>query len=388
MVDTIKKTLKILMIAMSLDYRIHGGLSRHTYELCKALNKLGCHVYVSCMENDLMNIKNKIRVPSLPGTGFSFLDFLSFNTNLPRKTRTYDINIIHSQGDHGFVFALIKKKPFIVTAHASYRIGLQVVPSLRHHPSPYFRVLAEKYTFMKADKVVVVSRSVGKSIQNDYGVKEENIVFIPNGVDTRKFNPNIDGEIFRKKYEVNGPLLLCVTRLAIGRFVHDLIPMVKAVAKEIPQVKTIIVGDGPLRHYLERLRDQQGLTKSIIFVGAKGDDQLPHFYNAADLYILPVIYSEKEFTMLEALACGKPVVYTRRIKMQIEDEEVYNAKCALNSPIIAVNNNKDFASCIAYLLQNEKNRKALGLAARKTITEHFSWEKIAQKTIDIYKSVL
>jgi len=385
-----KIPLKVLMIAKFINYTIHGGLSRHTFELCKALKKQGCQVFMACMskpENTVMNIENKILVPCFP---LSFVDLISFNLNMLKKIRGYDIDILHSQLTDGFIFSIVKKTPFVVTVHASGVKAIQNIPKLRYHIVPYATVLLEKCIYKKADKIIVVSMYDAESIQSDYGIEEKKVVYIPNGVDTQKFNPHINGEAIRKEYGVNGPLLLCVTRLALGRFVDNLIPMVKAVAKEIPHIKTIVVGDGPLRHSLEKLRDEQGLNKNIIFVGAKGDDELPHFYNATDLYILPGAHSPptKEFTVLEALACGKPVIYTNRIKVEIETEYIYDKNQALNTPIIAVNNNEDFSSCVVHLLQNEKKRKSLSSVARKTIEEHHSWESVAEKTIDVYRSLL
>ena len=376
------KSLGILMVAMHLDYRIHGGLSRHTYELCKALDKLGCQVYVSCIKNDLMNIKNKIKVSSFPPV--TFLDFLSFNMNLLRKTRDYDIDVVHSQGDSGFIFALMKRKPLVVTAHTSRKIGLLAVPKARQHPSPYLRVLTEKYMFMKADKVIVVSTSIGKFIQKECGVKEEKIVYIPNAVDVERFNPNLDGEVIRKKYNVDGPLLLCVTRLERGRFVEKLIPMVKTVAREIPNVKLIIVGDGLLRRSLERLRGRYGLTKNVILVGAKDDNALPYFYAAADLYVLPMVFppARKEFSVLEAMASGKAVIYVNRMGCDDAEESISNG-----NPIPA-KDDKDFARSIVYLLQDEEKRKELGSIGRKAIVDFFSWEKVAEKTVEVYKSLI
>lgn len=376
------KSLRILMVAMHLDYRIHGGLSRHTYELCKALDRLGCQVYVACMKNDLMDIKNRIRVSSFPP--ITFLDFLSFNVNLLRKTRGYDIDVVHSQGDRGFIFALMNRKPLVVTAHTSMKIGLLAVPKARQHPSPYLRVLTEKYTFMNADKVIVVSTSIGKFIQKECGVKEEKIVYIPNAVDVERFNPNIDGEVIRKKYNVDGPLLLCVTRLDRGRFVEKLIPIVKTVAREIPNVKLIIVGDGPSRRSLERLRASYGLTKNVILVGAKDDNELPYFYAAADLYVLPMVYppARKEFSVLEAMASGKAVIYVDRVGYDNAEESISNG-----NPI-ATRDEKDFARSIVYLLQDEEKRKKLGSIGRRAIVKFFSWEKVAEKTVDVYQSLV
>ena len=380
--SNMKKNFSILMVAMHLDYRIHGGLSRHAYELCKALNRLGCQVFVSCVKNDALHINNKIEVSSFPS--IAFLDFLSFNLNLPRKTRDYDIDVVHSQADRGFIFALMKNRPLVVTAHSSMKIGLRAVPRFLFRPSPYFRILTEKCTFMKADKVIAVSKSTSMALQNDYGVSKEKIVCIPNAVDVEKFSPNLSGEIIRRKYEVNGPLLLCVARLEVGRYVEKLIPMVKAVKKEFPNIKLIIVGDGPSKQSLQRLCLRHRLTSSVTLTGSKGDKELPYFYAAADLCVQPMVYTPaiKEFNVLEAMACGKVLVYVDRMGLKNGDEIISEG-----NPI-AVSSDKNFVESIIYLLQNEKKRKELGIVARKAIMERFSWEKVAEKTIEVYESVV
>jgi glycosyltransferase involved in cell wall biosynthesis len=374
------------MIAKSINYAFGGGLSRHTYNLVKALKKQGCDVTVACMskpENNVMNVNNKILVSyfHLP-----FLDLVSFNLNMLRKNLGHNVDIVHSQLSDGFIFSAVKKVPFVVTAHTSGVKEMQYVPKLKRHLVPYATCFIEKRMYRKADRIIAVSRYVAESIQSDYGVNKNKIVFIPNGVDIQKFNPNINAEVIRNKYNINGHLLLCVTRLAIGRFAEDLMPIAKAVSKEIPNVKIIIVGDGPLKHYLEKLRDQQGLTEKVIFVGRVADYELPYFYNAADLCFLPGAHNPIELTMLEAWSCGKSVVYIKRIKT--EDDQLYNKTYSYENPIIAVNNVKEFVNSVVYLLKNENERKSLGIAARNTVIKHMSWERIAEKTINVYQSLL
>jgi glycosyltransferase involved in cell wall biosynthesis len=370
------------MIAKSINYAFGGGISRHTYELVKALKKQGCNVTVACKntpENNVMNINDKILMPY---SHLPFLDLVSFNLNMLRKNLHHNVDIIHSQSSDGFIFSVAKKVPFVATAHNSGVMELQRVPKLKRHLAPYTTCIIEKCMYRKADRVIAVFKYIAESIQRDYGVNKNKIVFLPNGVDTQKFRPNINAEVIRNKYNINGPLLLCVTRLAIGRLVEDLIPITKAVSNEIPDVKIMIVGDGPLKHYLEKLRDQQGLTEKLIFVGRIADE-LPYFYNAADLYFLPINIG---LTALEACACGKPVVYIKKIKTQ--DEQLYNKTYSYESPIIAVNNIKEFVNSVVYLLKNENKRKSLGMAARNTVIKHMSWEKIAERTINVYKSLL
>ncbi|MFQ5821941.1 MAG: glycosyltransferase, partial [Candidatus Heimdallarchaeota archaeon] len=100
--------------------------------------------------------------------------------------------------------------------------------------------------------------------------------------------------------------------------------------------------------------------------------------------VSPMVYAPatKEFNVLEAMACGKTLIYVNR--MGREDVEELISK---GNPI-AVNNDQDFAISIIYLLQNERKRKKLGSMGRKAIMRRFSWEKVAKKTIAVYNSLV
>jgi glycosyltransferase involved in cell wall biosynthesis len=253
---------------------------------------------------------------------------------------------------------------------------------------PYATVLIERHTLLQADKIIAVSQSVIEDLSSDYGIEKEKIEFVPHGVDTEKFNPHLAGDAIREKYDVRGPLLLCVSRLQPERFAQKLIPMFGNVAKEIPNATLIVVGDGSLRPSLEAARSHSGLSKNIILAGAQ-DDDLPYFYAAADLYILPGIHppATKEMTVLEAMASGKAVVYVNRIQKGL-NHSYEPDKDAQDKGIIAVEDHKEFANCAVNLLRDEKKRRALGLAARDAVVSNFSWEKAAEKTINVYESLL
>jgi len=372
------------MVARSINYAYGGGIARHTYELVNSLKKQGCEVTVACMDrpaNNAIDIGNKILVSYTP---LYFLDLISFNSNMLRKKLYNDVDIIHSQASDAFIFSVVKKVPFVVTAHNSGIKELQWVPKLRYHLTPYVTCMLEKYMYRRADGIIAVFKYTAESIHEDYGVSKKKIFLLPNGVDTQEFRPGLNAKFIKEKYDINGPLLLCVTRLAIGKFVEGLITIAKAVSKEIPDVKIMIVGGGPLKRYLENLRDKHGLRDKMIFVG-KIKDELPYFYNAADLCFIPMA-RERGFTLFEACSCGKPVVYINITEKH--NELAYDKTHSYKSPIIAVNSVKDFVSSVIYLLRNDDERKELGKLARKMAIEHLSWEKIAERTINIYEFLL
>jgi len=370
--------MSIQMIVNSLNYSIRGGVARHTYELSKALSKIGCKVIVSCMkipENLHLDLKGKMLLPTLRKP---VLDILSFNLCLLRKSAHFEVNIIHSQGPYGFIFALTKRKPFVVTVHGVISQILRDFPSLRYHLSPNAMLLFERIVINKADKIIAVSDDIRKRILSKYKVAEAKITVIPNGVDVERFNPYLDTQSIFTKYNIRRPLILCVNRLETARNVHSLIFMMKEVTREIPSATLIIAGDGPLKRKLEELRNHYGLTKNILFVGALTDEQLPYYYAAADLYVLPLAPG---LSALEAMASGKAVVCLSKGDFAVEG--LINGK-----NIIITQNNASFTSNVINLLQDEAKRREIGLAARKTVVENYAWAKIAQKTIELYKELL
>jgi len=114
----------------------------------------------------------------------------------------------------------------------------------------------------------------------------------------------------RKELSVDGPLLLTVKRLhPVGG--HDLLLRAMAeLVRLVPNVRLIIAGDGELRGELEQLSVSLGLGSRVRFVGQVDNRDLPRYYAAADLFVLPSRIESWGTVMLEALACGTRVVAT------------------------------------------------------------------------------
>jgi glycosyltransferase involved in cell wall biosynthesis len=117
-------------------------------------------------------------------------------------------------------------------------------------------------------------------------------------------------ETARQDLSVDGPLLLTVKRLhPVGG--HDVLLRAMAeLVRLVPNVRLIIAGDGELRGELERLSVSLGLESRVRFVGQVDNRDLPRYYAAADLFVLPSRIESWGTVMLEALACGTRVVAT------------------------------------------------------------------------------
>lgn len=370
--------MRVVMATRSLDYACYGGGARHTLELAHALRELGCTVQLVSLER---------RDP--PGNRSSFvdafhpvlrppLDLFCLNAKLVLEKGKYDV--AHSQSRDGFAFFLRKRLPLVTTMHGL--TAARVVLQDGYRPST--RVLAglERLVCTRADHVIATSHSVESKLARWLGIGGEHVSVICNGVDIHRFNPRVLAEVVRQRYGLGDHFIVCVSRLERGRFVESLVSIATSVLSQLPRTKMVIVGEGPERLRLAQLFKLHGCDENVILVGPKDDRELPSFYAAADICIMPMAYQVPELVMLEAMACGKPVIFTSRGFCELEGDFVHERN------IIMAKDEQDIADRSVQMLMDSRKRQAIGAAGRATVVSKYSWPMIASKTLKVYESVL
>ena len=126
------------------------------------------------------------------------------------------------------------------------------------------------------------------------------------------FRPRPDAEraVIRRALGVDGPLLLTVKRLHRVAGHEDLLKAFAIIASRLPDAQLFIAGSGELRTALERQAETAGIAARVRFLGLVDNQDLPRYYAAADLFVLPSRLESWGTVMLEALACGTRVVAT------------------------------------------------------------------------------
>jgi glycosyltransferase involved in cell wall biosynthesis len=119
-----------------------------------------------------------------------------------------------------------------------------------------------------------------------------------------------DREAVRRELGVTGPMLLTVKRLHPVAGYEDLLKAFSTLAFRIPDARLFIAGSGELRQKLERQAEAAGIAPRVRFLGLVDNQELPKYYCAADLFVLPSRLESWGTVMLEALACGTRVVAT------------------------------------------------------------------------------
>lgn len=187
-------------------------------------------------------------------------------------------------------------KPVTITARGT---DLNLMPRYRV-PRAMIRWAAAR-----ADGLITVSTALKQPLI-ELGVAPERVIVLRNGVDLTRFQPPIDRAAARTALGLVRPTLVSVGHL-IERKGHHLV--IEALAA-LPGVDLLVVGDGPEAAALRAAAQRHGVADRVRFLGALPHDALPRIYGAADALVLASSREGWANVLLEAMACGTPVVAT------------------------------------------------------------------------------
>ncbi len=183
--------------------------------------------------------------------------------------------------------------------------------------------------------------------------------------------------IINKRYHLTGKKIVLFTgRLTTHKGVHYLIKAASSIKGTV-----VVVGDGPERKNLEN-EIKKAKIKNVVLTGyIKSEEEglLHAFYERADVYVSPSVWNEPlGLTILEAMAAHAPVVATKKggVVSIIKDRE--------NGFLIRSRNSKEIAEKVNMLLVDENLSARIKAQGYKTVTEHFTWEKVASEFENIY----
>jgi phosphatidylinositol alpha-1,6-mannosyltransferase len=197
------------------------------------------------------------------------------------------------------------------------------------------------------------------------------------GVDCSRFRPDIDGRAIRRRHGLeNALVLLSVGRLQ-ARKGHDVaVRAVAALAPRFPDIRYLIIGTGEERARLEQLAVVHGVHNRVTFVGAVSDQELPAYYAACDIFVLPNRVEQGDFegfgiVFLEAAACGRAVVGGASGGVT---ESVAHGSTGL---LVDGESVEAVVAALGTLARSPEVRQAYGIAGRKRVESRFTWEASA-----------
>jgi len=296
-------------------------------------------------------------------------------------------DIVHAHmGNHpapliGYLYSG-KKTPFVVTYHGDYSGGFGG-PGRRLGVYLQNAFLCKK-VLSRADAIIALSEAQSGNSEHlrDFRGK---IRHIPNGVAVEDFCTSYSKTECRRRLGLpeTNRIILFVGGLTPVKAPDVLMKAMKYVIEEIPDAYLVFVGDGQMKGELVRLCRSSGVESHVRFAGFVTEEEKTHYYNAADIFVLPSVLKSESFgiVLLEASAASLPLV--------VSDLECFGAivEEGSNGVRARCGDPADLADRILSLLKNEELREATGKNARKKVDE-FAWERVAEMTENVYTEII
>jgi len=372
----------------------YGGVTRVVYEISKRLCEMGHDVTV--YTTDALDSKSRIRIKSNPTIingvkTFYFKNlsnYLTYKHHIPlplemplkikNEVKRYDI--VHLHGYHHMLNVIVHyyaKKigvPYVLQPHGS----LPRIIEKQRLKKLYDWVWG--YKILKdASKVIALTKTEAEQCKM-MGVDEDKIEIIPNGIDLSEYE-NLPGRgEFRKKYLLNEKIILYLGRIHKIKGPDLLARAFAELSKEIDNVKLVIAGpdDGYLTSLKKLVADLE-ISDKVLFTGPLYGEEKLRAYVDADVYVLPSVYETFPVSVLEACACGVPVIVTDRCGI---------ADIIDNKVEYVVEYNKDqLKDAIIKVLSDEGLRRRFGEEGKRLVREKFGWDVVVAKVENIYRNV-
>jgi glycosyltransferase involved in cell wall biosynthesis len=229
-----------------------------------------------------------------------------------------------------------------------------------------------------ADVVVAVGPVIRTELCRYYGVREEIVRVIPNGVDVPRKVNKVEA---KREIGVDNILFLYVGRLVDRKRVGDFLAALHMVRQRgLEDFSALIVGSGPVGHALTRLTSGLRLGDRVTFTGHVDDRMLFHLFEAADVFVLPSCYEGNPISVMEAMAYGCVPVVSDIPHLR---EIVRTHENGLTYPVGDV---ESLADALLTLATDDELRASISLAARRSAL-HFSWSGVASKYVRIYHAL-
>lgn len=357
---------------------VAGGIEAHVHNLLKHLDG-HCTVYYIGLKASRTAPRyekhGSIEYQRLQWDRFTMIRRIVAALGTAKK----GIHLIHGHtlGDCGMSAILLGKllrKPVVITVHES---------SFIKDVSSRNTMANVKYRFVlrEAKRIITTSDELRRYVLRLNGqmtkVKE-----IPNGVDLTLFNPSVDGSGTRRDYHLDGlKVVLCPRRIDPKNGVLYLVEAMPKVLEKMKNVRFLFVGpisDHDYWRVVERRLENLEVKDYAIFTGSIPHDEMPRYYAAADVVVIPSLIEAVSLAALEAMACGKPIVASAVGGLLEIVQDHYNGM------LIKPKDHEGMAKAILTLLQNAGICSDYGVKGYHT-AQNLSWDYVASQVMKVYE---
>ena len=230
--------------------------------------------------------------------------------------------------------------------------------------------------FFAADKVISPSPRLGMQFSERFKIVSDIVGYGINLEDVFYGDSNLSA-----KYK-NYRLLLSVSRLIPTKGIDLNLHAIKNIITKYDNLLYLIIGDGPARKEVECLVNDLDLKDHVKFIGQQPHNRVMEYMSICEIFTMPSWQETFGLVYVEAMAHGKPIIGCQG---QGVDGIVTDGKTGL---LVKPKDVDGLTEAMDYLLNNPDEARAIGKRARKLVLENYTWEKNAEKTIEIYRKVL
>lgn len=290
-------------------------------------------------------------------------------SDAPRPAQAPDVWHANHFGAGAYHLAVSGAGPFVFTSHNPFLVSDYAVEESR------LEWALQGLVLRRADAVVALSSREADLLSARFGVPRESFTVIPNGLDLSLYGPGVP--------EAPPPAGLRI--LAVGQLVdykghRHLLEALASLREELPDARLTLVTHQPtLRPELERLCASLGIADRVSYEGPYSTLELVDRYRACDLLVQPSLAECFPVTLLEAMACGVPVVAT---DVGGVAEEVGDA-----GVVVPAGDAAALAGAIRRLAGDTAERRRLGEAALRRVSELYDGRRVAALHAELYASV-
>ena len=301
---------------------------------------------------------------------------LRFIVDIPRKTYTEGLNLLHTQ----YHLPIISRCPGIITLHD---VSFLRYPEFFPKKLYWQLKLSLLYSIRKSKKIITVSEFSKREIIKFYDVEQDKVDVIYNGV-SENFRPvgQEDKEKILKKYGIKNPYILSVSNLQPRKNLSRLIKAFSSLVKNNEKFSYDLVIVGRKLWLCSEIFNEireANIQERVILTGYVPEEDLVYLYNFAEVFVYPSLYEGFGLPIVEAMACGCPVITSSVSSLP----EVAGKAGIMVNPYDV----EEILQAINGIIDNPDLKRNLKIEGLKQ-SQKFSWKSAAEKTLKVYESVL
>lgn len=341
-------------------------------------------VFTANYPKEATNYPSELVVKRLP-----YLFRLGNAPLLPKLLGIRGIDIIHLHWPFIFgaeltwIAASLRNIPYVITHHNDL-----ISEGPRRLLFDPYSIVANHLIAANAKKFCAVSLSHAEDCRLSpiFRKRWEDVVEVPNGVDTTIFHPNYERHTIRNKFGITDDHVVVMFVGALDR-AHPF-KGVDRLLKAFRRIKSssarlMIVGGGDMMQHYQELAAENQITDRVIFTGKIMHDDLPSYYAASDMLVLPSVPPESfGMVLIEAGACSRPVIASNipGVRSVVQDQ--------VDGFLVKPADEDDLVEKISTLIADANLRQQMGLAGHQKVVAKYAWPTVVSKLEEVYQQVV